>query len=137
MSDCIFCKIINGEMSKFKIYEDEDFLGFLDIRPLNIGNSLLIPKNHYRWVYDVPDFGRYWEVARKISLATMKALEAESISFLTLGYEIPHAHIRIIPRFPNDCHNNSLSMCSFLELDSNQMSQIASKIKYVLDNENY
>lgn len=102
MSDCIFCKIISGEIPSYKVYEDENYLAFLDIHPLNFGHTLLIPKKHYRWVTDIPDFGNYWETAKKISQAIQIAVNADFISFLTVGNEVSHAHIHIIPRFNND-----------------------------------
>jgi histidine triad (HIT) family protein len=104
MSDCIFCKIVAGELPCYKVYEDDKYLGFLDIHPLTLGNSLLIPKDHHRWVFNVPNFGEYFEIAKKIALASEIVLNTESVSLLTLGYEVPHAHIRIIPRYPDDLH---------------------------------
>lgn len=97
--DCIFCKIVAREIPCYKVYEDELFLGLLDIFPLSKGNTILIPKKHYRWVNDVPEFGEYWEVARKTARSIETNLGATSISYLTLGEEVPHAHIRIIPRY--------------------------------------
>lgn len=97
--DCIFCKIVNGELPSYKVYEDNLFIGFLDIFPLSRGNTLLIPKKHYRWVNDIPEFGTYWETARKISKNMELQLGATSISYFTFGEEVPHAHIRIIPRY--------------------------------------
>ncbi|MCX6732816.1 MAG: HIT domain-containing protein [Candidatus Roizmanbacteria bacterium] len=97
--DCIFCKIVKGELPSYKVYEDELFIGFLDIVPLSKGNVLLIPKKHYRWVNDVPEFGTYWEAARVISRKIEQKLGATSISYLTFGEEVPHAHIRIVPRY--------------------------------------
>ena len=108
MDDCVFCKIVSGQIPCYKVYEDENFLGFLDIKPLNPGNSLLIPKVHYRWVYDVPEFGEYFEIAKKIALKTMPLVGAISTSFLTLGFEVPHAHIRIIPRLDHDQHTHGI-----------------------------
>lgn len=131
-TDCVFCKIISGQLPAFKIYEDDNFLGFLDINPLSKGNSLLIPKQHYRWVYDVPEFGQYWEIAQKISLASIDSLKAESVSFLTLGYEVPHAHIRIIPRYPNDSHKNGINIHHRENLSDSEMDEIASAIKLSL-----
>ncbi|MEI7463544.1 MAG: HIT domain-containing protein, partial [Candidatus Taylorbacteria bacterium] len=64
MPSCIFCKIINKEIPANIIYEDADFLAFLDIRPLSPGHMLVIPKKHYRWVWDVPNVGEYFEVVR-------------------------------------------------------------------------
>ena len=100
--DCIFCKIVNATIPSYKVYEDDLFLGFLDIFPLSKGNVLLIPKKHYRWVNDVPEFGIYWEAAKKISDKIQDRLGATSISYLTFGEEVFHAHIRIIPRYAAD-----------------------------------
>jgi len=52
MANCLFCQIIKGEVPCYKVYEDKDFLGFLDIYPVSNGHCLLIPKTHYRWVYE-------------------------------------------------------------------------------------
>lgn len=128
MDDCIFCKIVKGEISCDKVYEDKDFLGFLDIKPLNPGNSLLIPKVHYRWVYDVPKFGQYWEVARRIALMTMPIVGASATSFLTLGYEVEHAHIRIIPRFDHDRHTHGIDTEAIVEQSPDEMKKISQQI---------
>jgi histidine triad (HIT) family protein len=113
MTNCIFCKIINGEIPAEKIYEDNDFLAFLDNQPLSPGHCLLIPKKHYQWTYDVSNFGEYWEVARKVALKQIKDLKCEFISFLTVGKEVPHAHIHIIPRYPSGPNKESLNLkCS-------------------------
>lgn len=97
MESCIFCKIVNGEIPSFKIYEDEQFLAFMDVFPRAKGHALVIPKEHYRWVYDVPAFGSYWEITKKIALKIQQHVGAEFISFLTMGEEVPHAHIHILP----------------------------------------
>jgi histidine triad (HIT) family protein len=128
MDDCIFCKIVRGEIPCYKIYEDENFLGFLDIKPLNPGNSLLIPKIHYRWVIDVPNFGEYFEIAKKIANKTMPIVWANATSFLTLGYEVPHAHIRIIPRFDHDQHTHGIDTDLIIKQSPEEMQEIAQKI---------
>ncbi|OHA20635.1 MAG: hypothetical protein A2836_01325 [Candidatus Taylorbacteria bacterium RIFCSPHIGHO2_01_FULL_45_63] len=97
MKDCIFCKIVSGEIPAEKVYENEDFLAFLDIRPLSAGHTLVIPKKHYRWVWDVPNAGDYFEVAKKIALAEQKAFDTEFILSKIVGDEVPHAHIWIYP----------------------------------------
>ena len=127
--DCIFCQIDNGELPCYKVYEDKDFLGFLDIAPLNPGNSLLIPKKHYRWVYDLPNFGEYWKAARKVALATQKAVKAHSINFLTLGYEVEHAHIRIIPRFDDDGHDDGIRLSAVKKIPKRRMREIGEDIR--------
>lgn len=128
MEDCIFCKISRGELPSYKVYEDGDFLGFLDIRPLNPGNSLLVPKKHRRWVYDVPNFGDYWEAAKKIALATQAVVGSHSVNFLTLGYEVPHAHIRIVPRFDNDGHDDGIRISAVKDIPKEEMERIAKEI---------
>ncbi len=100
--DCIFCKIIQGEIPSYKVYEDEDFFGLLDIFPRSEGHSLLIPKKHYRWVYDVPQFGEYWEAARNLSRAVSAVTNPQYISFFTFGMQVPHAHIHIMPMYSTE-----------------------------------
>jgi len=129
MDNCIFCKIVKGELPSYKVYEDKDFLGFLDIRPLNPGNILLIPKKHYRWVYDVSNFGEYWEAAKKIGLASMRAVGSHSVNFLTLGYEVPHAHIRIVPRFDNDGHTDGIKISAVKDIGMEEMGKISENIR--------
>jgi len=128
MEDCIFCKIVSGKIPCYKVYEDDLFIGFLDIKPLNPGNSLLIPKTHYRWVFDVPEFGRYFETAKKISMATIPIVKVETVSLLTLGFEVPHAHIRIIPRFEHDQHTHGIDTLAITKQTKEQMAEISGKI---------
>ncbi|MCX6717008.1 MAG: HIT domain-containing protein [Candidatus Taylorbacteria bacterium] len=97
MENCIFCKIIKKEVPANVIFEDENFLALLDIRPISPGHTLVIPKKHYRWVWDVPNVGEYFEVAKKIALAQKKAFNVEQIQAKVVGEEVPHAHIWLIP----------------------------------------
>jgi histidine triad (HIT) family protein len=96
---CIFCKIIAGEIPSHKVYEDDAFLAFLDINPQSPGHVQVIPKDHIRWVWDTPNAGAYFEVAKKIALAQRKAFETEWILSKIFGDEVPHAHIWV---YPND-----------------------------------
>jgi histidine triad (HIT) family protein len=97
MESCIFCKIVRGEIPATKIYEDENFLAFLDIHPQSPGHVQVIPKAHYRWVWDVPDAGAYFEVARKIARAQQKAFHTDWVLSRIIGEEAPHAHIWVFP----------------------------------------
>jgi histidine triad (HIT) family protein len=127
--DCIFCRIVAGEIPSFKVHEDQDFLGFMDIKPINPGQTLLIPKKHYRWVDDVPNFGEYFEAAKKVGLATRKALKPITVCYVTLGFEVPHAHIRIIPRYENDGHEDGLNFKLYKPITPEELAEIAAKIK--------
>jgi histidine triad (HIT) family protein len=98
MDDCIFCKIVRKEIPSTNVYEDEEFLAFLDIRPLSPGHTLIIPKTHYRWVWDVPKIGAYFEVVKKIALAQQKTFgEIDEIHSKVVGEEVPHAHVWLYP----------------------------------------
>ena len=106
-SDCIFCKIVNGEIPAYKVYEGDDFLAFLDINPQSPGHTQVIPKKHFRWVWDVPaaaeakagepNIGEYFEVVRKIAKAQQKAFGTDFILSKIIGDEVPHAHIWVYP----------------------------------------
>lgn len=97
MQNCIFCKIVKGEMPSYKVYEDDNFLAFLDINPQTTGHVQVIPKQHYRWVWDVPNAGEYFEVAQKIALAQQKAFNHDMILCRITGEDVAHAHIWIFP----------------------------------------
>jgi len=127
--DCIFCKIINGEIPSFKIYEDEKFFAFLDINPLNPGHTLVIPKKHYRWALDVPQFGSYWEVAGVVAQSLKQNINAESINFVTLGYEVEHAHIHVIPRFKNDDLGSTIDWSKHKKISADKMKKIMKEVR--------
>lgn len=97
MEDCIFCKIVKGEIPSYKVYEDDKFLAFLDINPQSPGHTQVIPKDHHRWVWDTPNTGEYFEVAKKVALAQRKAFNTEWVLSKIVGDEVEHAHIWIFP----------------------------------------
>ncbi|MDE2041104.1 MAG: HIT domain-containing protein [Patescibacteria group bacterium] len=95
--DCIFCKIVSKEIPAYIVYEDEEFMAFLDIHPHTPGHVQVIPKKHYRWVWDIPRVGAYFEVAKKLALAQRKAYDTDWILSKVVGDEVPHAHIWVFP----------------------------------------
>lgn len=95
--NCIFCKIVKGEIPSYKVYEDQDFLAFLDINPQSPGHTQVIPKKHYRWVWDTPSVGQYFEVVQKIAKAQQKAFNTDFILSKIVGDEVEHAHIWVFP----------------------------------------
>ncbi len=94
---CIFCKIVRGDIPAYKVYENEMFLAFLDINPQSPGHVQVIPKEHYRWVWDVPSAGAYFEVVKKIALAQQVAFDTDWILSKIVGDEVEHAHIWVYP----------------------------------------
>ena len=95
--NCIFCKIVKEEIPSYKVYEDENFLAFLDINPQSPGHTQVITKKHYRWVWDVPNAGKYFEVVKKIAKAQQKAFGTDFILSKIIGDEVEHAHIWVFP----------------------------------------
>ena len=130
--DCIFCKIVAGELPCYKLYENEGYLAMLDIRPLNPGHALVIPKKHYRWVWDDPAIGKYYEVAGKIANAQRRAFSTDWVVSLVAGEEVPHAHVWLVPRFPGDGHGGSLDLTNIKKLSEQEMHEAMEKIKNAL-----
>ena len=112
MAGCIFCKLVKKEIPAEIVYEDENFLAFLDIKPMGPGHTQVIPKKHYRWVWDLPtqtdvpgNIGEYFNVVQKIALAQKKAFNADIVRSQIYGEEIPHAHIWVWPEIAGDIKN--------------------------------
>lgn len=128
MFDCIFCKIIKGEIPCYKIYEDDEFFAFLDINPKNLGHTLVVPKKHYRWVWDVENIGNYYKVVKKIANAIKKACNTDYVVSLVFGEEVPHAHVWLIPRYENDGHGEAIDLTNTKKFTEDEMKEISEKI---------
>lgn len=126
---CVFCQIVSGEIPCYKIYEDKNYLAFLDIKPRNPGHTLVIPKKHYRWVWDVPEIEKYYKVVGKIAKALKSSFNTEWIVSLVLGEEVPHAHVWLVPRFPNDGHGGSLNLGLVKNISPQEMKEIAERVR--------
>ncbi len=109
-NDCVFCKIVRGELPSFKVYEDEKTLAFLDIHPVNPGHTLVIPKaENTQNIFDVSpeDWLATTETARKVAHAVEKATGADGVNIMmnnrsNAGQVIDHPHIHVIPRYRGD-----------------------------------
>ena len=107
--NCLFCKIVNGEIPSKKIYEDDDFVAFLDIAPIAKGHALVIPKKHFERFDDMLDelFSGYGKAIKKVSSAVVKSLNADGYNIIVnngsaAGQVVFHCHAHVIPRFAND-----------------------------------
>ncbi|MBL8158205.1 HIT family protein [bacterium] len=107
--NCIFCKIVAGELPKFKVYEDENTLSFLTIEPMSKGHTLVIPKEHVPNVFETsPDtWSLAQETVRKVAHAVEKAMQADGVNINMnnrehAGQVVDHFHIHIIPRYKGD-----------------------------------
>lgn len=109
MADCVFCRIIAGEIPCTRVYEDDRCLAFMDIGPISPGHVLLIPKTHYESVMEMPpeDVAHLGARVPALARAVKEALEAHGVNVLqnngaTAGQVVPHVHVHLIPRWPND-----------------------------------
>lgn len=125
--NCIFCKIVKGEIPCYKVYEDDNFLAFLDITPFNKGHTLLIPKKHYRWVWEIEK--DYSLVCNKIATALQEVFDTEWIISFVVGEQVPHAHFHFVPRFENDGHGNFIDINKRMEVNSEEMIKLAEEIQ--------
>lgn len=108
MSECIFCKIVAGEVPCYKIYENEKFLVFLDVFPKTTAQTLVIPKEHVEWVWDVPNLGEMYEITGKVA-RHIREVSGQPVRQMVYGFQVPHAHIQIRPGRQNDLDGSQAS----------------------------
>lgn len=132
MNDCLFCKIINGEVSSYKVYEDDETLAFLDINPVNKGHTLVVPKKHYKNLYETPDdvLAKLMSVVKKLATSIKGSLDADGTNIEMhndeiAGQLIEHTHIHIIPRFNGD----NLSLWPRKQYGEGEIEETVEKIK--------
>ena len=99
MSECVFCNVLSGNIPSHKIWEDDDYLAFLDINPINPGHTLLIPKVHEDYIFDLGtnELGALFSRAKLISEPLKQANKAKRIGIMVEGFAVPHIHVHLIP----------------------------------------
>jgi len=132
-NDCLFCKMIAGQIPVTKIYEDEIVLAFLDIGPISDGHTLVIPKQHFEKLHDCPDqlFGQMASRIGKIAKAVTAAVNSDGYNVLcnngrAAGQLIGHLHFHIIPRSTGD---GLFSRWPSYKYEEGRIDQIAGKIR--------
>ena len=108
MENCIFCKIVKGELPSYKVYEDDSVLALLDIAPVNVGHTLVIPKEHFENILETPEdiIAHMMRVVKKVSHG-IETLKPDGINIgmnnrPAAGQVIFHSHIHVIPRYTED-----------------------------------
>ncbi|MFQ6127206.1 MAG: HIT domain-containing protein [Candidatus Heimdallarchaeota archaeon] len=109
MVRCIFCKIAEGEVKSWTVYEDEVVKAFFDINPASEGHTLIIPKKHYENIYEIPEnvLERIIIIAKKLAIIYKKALDVKAVNILHASgkeaqQDVFHFHIHLVPRYEND-----------------------------------
>ena len=134
MSDCIFCKIIAGEIPATVIHDDEEVLVFMDIGPIIKGHALVVSKQHFDPVTATPDdiVAKLHVAAKRVAEAQMNGLGADGVNIMqnngsAAGQEVPHIHVHVIPRFNDDGHYWNWNARKYNNLD--EMSELAEKLR--------
>jgi histidine triad (HIT) family protein len=106
---CPFCSIAQGKTTASIIYEDDTLIAFMDKNPANIGHTLVIPKEHWENIYEIPSniLAEVVKMVKQVSCAVKKTVDADGISILQLngraaGQSVMHFHVHVIPRFRGD-----------------------------------
>ncbi len=123
----IFSKIIAGEIPAYKIAENDKFLAFLDIFPLQYGHTLVVPKIEVDRIFDVPDeyLAELLVFAKPIAKAIEKAYPCNRVNMVTVGLEVPHAHVHLIPIN----HTSDMDFAApKLTLSADELKQVQQKI---------
>lgn len=109
MSECVFCKIIQGQAPASKVYEDEQVIAFLSNRPVNEGHTLVVPKKHYENIYEIPEAeaGYLFMITKRIAQSVRDATETKGIRIVqnngwAAGQVIFHLHVHVIPLMPEE-----------------------------------
>ncbi|MDD5483077.1 MAG: HIT family protein [Kiritimatiellae bacterium] len=133
MENCVFCKIIRGELPCSRVYEDDEAIAFMDIGPIVKGHILVVPKSHYAHLLETPpDVLKHLIVtAQKIAGAQKRALRADGINIMqsncqAAGQVVNHIHFHVIPRFNADGHHWNWKPRPYA--DNKEMQALAEKI---------
>ena len=133
VKECVFCKIIRGEIPCCKVYEDDLILAFLDIAPFNIGHTVIIPKDHQNSITTLDEIyaNRIIKMAPKIGVALMRTINAEGFNLFlnngsVAGQTVWHCHMHVLPRFAGDKVVISSEPQKYDSLD--QMAELAGKL---------
>jgi histidine triad (HIT) family protein len=135
MEECVFCKIVAGEISADKVWEDDNHVAILDINPYVKGHVMIIPKEHSRWVWDIEDeaYCEYMIAVKKVALILKKAFDTDSIQEVIAGFGVAHTHIHLLPRTKDDGLGEILNKPLENKLTDEEMKEIFDKIKRAVD----
>ena len=130
--NCIFCKIINGDIPSRKLYEDDNFIVILDVGPASRGHALILPKEHYANIYEMPEdlCAEAMKLAKKMAAKMTEALHADGFNILqnngeAAGQTVFHFHMHLIPRYKDA---SPLFEYTPLSLEAAQMEAIKDAI---------
>ena len=133
--NCIFCKIANGEIPSKTLYEDEQFRVILDLGPATKGHALILPKSHYKNLYELPDAtaADVMKLAKKMAAQMTEKLGCDGFNLVQNNHEVAgqtvfHFHMHLIPRYKN-AKNNDMLQWSHETFTPEEMAEICTSLK--------
>jgi histidine triad (HIT) family protein len=98
-ADCVFCGFAAGKGKFYKVWEDKHFLAFLDYKPINPGHTLLVPKQHFEYIFEMDKnlYGKIFDRARELSETLKTATRATRIGVIVEGFGVAHVHVHLVP----------------------------------------
>jgi histidine triad (HIT) family protein len=128
IEDCVFCKIAREELPCYKVWENAGYLAFLDINPFCVGHTVVIPKKHVRWVWDVDDFEGYMRAVEEVVGVLKKVFETDCVQAAVIGEDVFHAHVNLYPRTERDGLGAPLSAPMEKKVDLDEVFEKFDKI---------
>ena len=127
MRDCIFCRIVKNEAPSHKVWENENFLAFLTLGALNAGHTILIPKVHIDYVFEMPEpfYSEIFQAAKRLSKPLQTAMKSKRIGIIVEGFTVPHVHLHLVPLHNED----EIDPRRVIKMSAQELTRIAEKIK--------
>ena len=136
---CSFCGIASGKEQASVVYVDDSIVAFMDLRPANVGHTLVVPREHWETIYDIPEkiLADLFAVVKRVSVAVKKTVGAEGISILQFneraaGQSVRHFHVHVIPRSRGDAISKFMGAMlglGFEKVEREDLDEIAEKIE--------
>lgn len=135
MNDCIFCKIVNGDIPSYKVYEDDKIIAFLDISQTTKGHTLVIPKKHYANIYEITsdDISYLFGKIPMISKALKESVNCDGLNIINntneiAGQSVFHFHVHLIPRYKNNSDFSIKYTNNFNKYSSDELNDLSNNI---------
>lgn len=136
MEDCIFCKIIKNEIPSYKVYEDDLVLAFLDVSPMSKGHTLIIPKKHFKDIFEIEDsyLERVVSVSKKIAKKMKDSLGVDGVNLyhasgIHAEQSVFHFHLHLVPRRKDDTICFNCAVVGKLNVSEEEFRETAAKLK--------
>jgi histidine triad (HIT) family protein len=134
---CIFCQIVNGEIACHSIYEDDKTLAFMDVRPINSGHVLVVPKRHGSSIQELNDldYSRLMLTVKQVGAVVQAMINPKKVGVVIAGFDIDHLHVQVVPMHDyHDVTSQRYSDPSYTAPGHDELARAAERLKKYLSN---